>query len=497
MSLFVVVFIIAACGLVYELVAGALASYVLGDSVTQFSTVIGAYLSAMGLGAWLSRYVEKELARVFVDLEIAVALIGGFSAPILFLAFGHLQFFRPALYGVVVAVGTLVGLEIPLLMRILKEKLEFKELVARVLSVDYLGALFASVLFPVVLVPRLGLVRTSLAFGVLNAVVGLWSTSLLRDELKRPGRLQVRCGLALVALCTGLVLADRLTDLAEEGLFADPIVYAHQSPYQRIVVTHGRASFQLFLDGNLQFSSADEYRYHEALVHPAMAAADRRTNVLVLGGGDGLAVRELLKHAEVERITLVDLDKAITDLSLRLPALRDLNRGSLADPRVTVINRDAMAWLAEQPRSARWDAVIVDFPDPNNFSLGKLYTTRFYRLLKAHLSEGAAVAVQSTSPLFSRRSFWCIERTIREAGFAARPYHAFVPSFGEWGFVLAKERAFPVPAKTLPGLRFLSDESMASLFVFGPDLQPLQTEVNRLNNQVLVQYYEGEWRRWN
>jgi spermidine synthase len=497
MAAFVVVFLISACGLVYELVAGALASYVLGDSVTQFSTVIGAYLSAMGLGAWLSRYIEKELARVFVELEIAVALVGGFSAPALFLAFGHLHYFRPALYALVVAVGVFVGLEIPLLLRILEKKLEFKELVARVLSVDYIGALFASVLFPILLVPRLGLVRTSLAFGVLNVVVGFWSTSLLRAELKRPRALQARCGLALVALCAGLIGADRLTDLAEEGLFADPIVYSHQSAYQRIVVTRGRASFQLFLDGNLQFSSADEYRYHEALVHPAMAAAAARKRVLVLGGGDGLAVRELLKHRDVERITLVDLDPEMTRLSQRLPMLRELNGASLADPRVTVVNADAMAWLSDQPRGPDWDAVIVDFPDPNNFSLGKLYTTRFYRLLKSHLAEGAAVAVQSTSPLFSRRSFWCIERTLREAGFAVRPYHAFVPSFGEWGFMLAKQSEFAVPAQALPGLKFLSNESMAALFVLGPDIQPLPAEVNKLNNQVLVQYYEHEWRRWN
>jgi spermidine synthase len=496
-SAFVVVFVISACGLVYELVAGALASYVLGDSVTQFSTVIGAYLSAMGLGAWLSRYLEKELARAFVDLEIAVAVVGGFSAPLLFLAFGHLHYFRPTLYALVVAVGVLVGLEVPLLLRILEKKLSFKELVARVLSIDYLGALFASVLFPVLLVPRLGLVRTSLSFGLLNGLVALWSCSLLEDQLRRPRALQLRCAAALLLLVAGLAFADRLTDLAEEGLYSDPIVYSQQTAYQRIVVTHGRASYQLFLDGNLQFSSADEYRYHEALVHPAMAAADRRTRVLVLGGGDGLATRELLKHADVHRITLVDLDKGMTDLSLRLPAFRALNGAALEDNRVQVVNADAMAWLREQPREAKWDAVIVDFPDPNNFSLGKLYTTRFYRLLRAHLAPGAAVAVQSTSPLFSRRSFWCIERTLREAGFAVRPYHAFVPSFGEWGFMLAKEQPFPIPARALPGLRFLSDESMAALFVLGPDLQPLPAEVNRLNNQVLVQYYEGEWRRWN
>jgi len=497
MAPFTVVFLISACGLVYELVAGALASYVLGDSVTQFSTVIGAYLSAMGLGAWLSRYVvDERAARVFVETEIAVALIGGFSAPALFVAFGHLHFFRPALYALVIAIGTLVGLEIPLLLRILRRRLDFKELVARVLSFDYIGALFASVLFPVLLVPRLGLVRTSLVFGAINAVVGLWSTWILQAELSgRVRGARVRCGATLALLFAGLAGAERLTMLAEEGLFSDPIVFTRQSAYQRIVLTHGRASFQLFLDGNLQFSSADEYRYHEALVHPAMSTATRRENVLVLGGGDGLAVREILRYPEVKRVVLVDIDPAMTELALRVPAVRELNRGALADPRVRIVNADAMAWLGKS--AEKFDAVIVDFPDPNNFSLGKLYTTRFYRLLRARLAPGAAVGIQSTSPLFSRRSFWCIERTLRDAGFAVRPYHAFVPSFGEWGFMLAAAEPFPVPARTLPGLRFLSDENIASLFVLGPDLARLPVETNRLNNQVLVQYYEGEWRRWN
>jgi spermidine synthase len=258
--LFLTVLVIAACGLVYELVAGALASYLLGDSITQFSTVIGAYLSALGLGAWLSRFLkDKELARRFVDVELAVALVGGASAPLLFFAFGKLGFFRVVLYLEVVLVGTLVGLEVPLLLRILRQRLEFKELVARVLSVDYLGALVGSLLFPIFLVPRLGLVRTSLVFGTLNAFVGLWTTYLLSGELRRPGPIRVRCALVIALLFLGIAGADRLTSLAEEGMYSDEIVYAKQSAYQRIILTRGRGSFQLFLDGNLQFSSADEY----------------------------------------------------------------------------------------------------------------------------------------------------------------------------------------------------------------------------------------------
>jgi spermidine synthase len=285
--------------------------------------------------------------------------------------------------------------------------------------------------------------------------------------------------------------------LAEERLYSNDIVFAKQSAYQRIVVTRGATGFQLFLDGNLQFASSDEYRYHEALVHPAFAATTQHARVLVLGGGDGLAVREILKHDDVQSVTLVDLDPSMTQLGRSFPPLRELNQASFGDARVRVVNDDAMRWLAVRVKAPLFDVVIVDFPDPNNFSLGKLYTTRFYRLLRAQLAPGGAVTVQSTSPLFARRSYWCITKTMESAGLAVRPYHANVPSFGEWGFVLAKQTAFQAPAADAPGARYLDAAMMASLFVFSPDMKEVPVEVNRLDSQMLVHYYEDEWKHWN
>ncbi|MBV9925389.1 MAG: polyamine aminopropyltransferase [Acidobacteria bacterium] len=498
--LFLNVLVIATCGLVYELLAGTLASYVLGDSVTQFSLIIGIYLSALGVGSWLSRFIEKELARRFVDVELAVAVLGGASAPLLFLSFAHLSYFHVVLYGVVFLIGVLVGLEIPLLMRILKDHLDFKELVARVLAFDYAGALIASLLFPIFLVPKLGLVRTSLLFGFLNAGVGLWATWLMRPIIGGGvTRLRAQGAVVLALLAVAFIKADALTSLAEDAMFADDIVYTKTTPYQRIVVTRNRAGFQLFLNGNLQFSSADEYRYHEALVHPAMALAAEGgrvvRRVLVLGGGDGLALRELLKYPTVEQIVLVDLDPDMTQLSRRFPPLARLNENSFEDPRVRVVNKDAMIWLERD--EPPFDAAVVDFPDPNSFALGKLYTTRFYRLLKQRLAPDAAVSVQSTSPLFARNSYWCIVRTLEAAGFQVRPYYTAVPSFGVWGFALARRRPFDVPAHAPQvALRFLDDTSLPAMFMLSADLGPVPVEVNRLDNQSLVRYYEAEWRRY-
>jgi spermidine synthase len=494
--LFLNVFIIAICGLVYELLAGTLASYVLGDSVTQFSLVIGIYLSALGVGAWLSRFIDQGLARCFIEVELGVALLGGVSAPLLFRSSEYTTFFHLLLYCIVFGIGILVGLELPLLMRIVKDQLEFKELVSRVLTFDYIGALVASVLFPLFLVPKLGLIRTSLVFGMLNACVGLWGTWLLQPSLKRGlTALRIRSVIVLVFLGAGLLQHKWLTSQAEDRLYPDQIVFAKTTPYQRIIVTKGRAGFQLFLNGHMQFSSADEYRYHEALVHPALTLSGAPRRVLVLGGGDGLGLREILKHESVEAVTLVDIDREITSLAKRYIRLAELNHHSFDDPRVHVVNDDAMIWLEEC--GDQFDAVIVDFPDPSTYSLGKLYTTRFYRLLKKRLTENAAVAVQATSPLFARRSYWCIVRTMEAAGFQVRPYHVAVPSFGgEWGFVLAKKTGFEPPVEAPPGLRFLDAGALKGMFALSADLGPVEVEINRLDNQVLVHYHDSDWWRW-
>jgi len=496
--LFLTVLVIATCGLIYELIVGTLASYLLGDSVTQFSTVIGVYLFAMGVGAWLSRFLDKGLAQRFVDIELAVALVGGASAPFLFATFSAGASFRVALYGTVFVIGTLVGLEIPLLLRLLKGQLAFKDLVSRVLTFDYLGALFASLLFPIVLVPKLGLVRTSLVFGFVNASVGLWSTWLLEPLLPQVNRLRVKAVFVCALLLVGVAFSERLTLLFEEQLYQDEVVHAVSTPYQRIVVTRGHKGFSLFLNGNLQFASYDEYRYHEALVHPAMAAAAKHDDVIILGGGDGLAAREVLRWPGVQRVTLVDLDAKVTQLATDFHDLAALNGGALTDSRVTVVNDDALQWLAQQ-KTRRFDVAVVDFPDPNNYSLGKLYTTGFYALLKARLADGGVAVIQSTSPLFARRSFWCVNDTLRAAGFVTQPYHAWVPSFGEWGYVLASAQPL-VAQRPLPvGLRFLDEKTWVTLRDFAVDMAPPASEplVNRLNNQVLVNVYEEEWRRWN
>jgi spermidine synthase len=489
--LFLSVLLIAACGLIYELIAGTLASYLLGDSVLQFSTVIGAYLFAMGLGSAASRYLGGSLVARFVQIELMVGVVGGFSSSALFLAFAYTHSFRLALYLLVIGIGALVGLEIPLLMRILEGRFKFRDLVSHVLTFDYLGALAASIAFPLWLVPKLGLVRAAILFGIINAGVALWSTHLFRDQLPRVVALRATCVAVLALLGGGMFAAEWISAAADNQLYADEVIFERNTRYQKIVVTKWKDDLRLFLNAHLQFSSRDEYRYHESLVHPGLSALPQARRVLVLGGGDGLAVRELLKYPNLESITLVDLDPEMTRLFTEHPLLAPLNGYSFRAPRVKVINADAFPWL--DSAEGAWDFVVVDFPDPTNYSLGKLYTTAFYRLLRRHVSQGGLVVVQSTSPMFARQSFWCIAETLKQAGFSTWPYHVYVPSFGEWGFVLAGDQWSP--PRTLPtGLRFLTVAQIPQLFDFPGDMRPVKAEVNRLNDQVLVRYYEEEWK---
>ena len=498
--LYVNVLIIATCGLIYELLAGTLASYLLGDSVTQFSLIIGIYLSALGVGAWVSSFVEEKLARCFIEVELGVALVGGFSVPVLFLAFGYITWFHPLLYGLVFLIGTLVGLELPLLMRLLKEEVDFSDLVSRVLTFDYIGALVAAILFPMLLVPNLGLVRTSLLFGILNALVAFWGTWLLRPLLNKKGLgpLRGRAMLIIGLLVAGMIKADSVTQLSEENQLGGTIIHAESSPYQRIVVARNKTGFQLYLNGHLQFNSVDEYRYHEALVHPPMSSVESPKRVLVLGGGDGLAVREILRYPSVTDVTLVDLDPAMTSLGEHFPPLGTLSGHALQHPSVTVVNQDAFLWV--DSAKEKYDVAIIDFPDPSTFSVGKLYTRYFFSRLRRVLTDTAVLNIQCSSPLVSPESYWCVIATLENSGFDVRPFHATVPTFGVWGFALAGmsplSAAPNLPVSVGAELKFLDQNVMAHLFVTPRDQQRVDTEVNRLNNQVLVHYYEREWSRW-
>jgi spermidine synthase len=491
------VFFVASCGLAYELIAGALSSYLLGDSVLQFSTIIGCYLFAMGVGAHLSRYVrDPDVLARFVEVELAIGLIGGVSAALLFLAFAWLAApFRALLYVLVFVIGALIGMEIPLVMRALHARqAQFADLVSRVLTFDYLGALAVALLFPLVLAPHLGLARSGFLFGMLNVAVALWTIHTFRAVVQHAHRRVLQAAIIFVILGAGFIASDRLVYWGERGMFGDEIVHAITTPYQRLVITRWRDDLRLYINGNLQFSSRDEHRYHEALVHPALQSLQWARSVLILGGGDGLALREILRYPNIQQVTLVDLDPEMTHLFSSSEPLVALNHDAFHDPRVRLINADAARWIEDTQES--FDAAFVDFPDPSTFALGKLYSVPFYGLLKKHIAAHGLVVVQATSPYFAPHAYWCIAATLRSADFKTYPYHTYVPSFGEWGFILAgnDDQFVPPTAYSLP-MKYLNAAVTQEMFAFPPDMQRLDVEPNHLNSQALVRYFDEDWHR--
>jgi spermidine synthase len=483
--------IVAVAGLIYELIAATVSSYLLGDSVRQFSFVIGVFLASMGVGAWMSRFVADPV-RGFVRAQVGLGLIGGFAALVTFFTYAAVEIVAAPLYGALIAVGILSGMEIPLLARILAEIGAGRFRFENVLSVDYLGALVASLAFPLLIVPHLSLIAAGLVFGLLNLVVAGGTLWLFRDRLGRG--IWVAWAGALVAVAGALAAAAPLERALDARLYGEEIVLSQRSEYQQITITRHRGRTRLYLDAGVQFDTADERRYHEALVHPAMAAAPRRASVLVLGGGDGMALREVLRWPEVDRVVLVDLDPAVTALFRDRDDLAALNGGSLRDPRVEVVHSDAFAWTRAGQEA--FDVAVLDLPDPRTLSLSRLYTAEFYRLLRRRLSAQGVAVTQAGSPMFAPEAFWITARTMDE-GWDVTPYHAYVPSFGLWGFVLVRPegmraRQVPYPA----GLAFLTPEIWEAAQVFDPQTGPRPGPVNRLSDHPLPRAYQEGWNRW-
>lgn len=494
------VFICAICGLVYELALVALGSYLIGDSIGQASIVLALMVFAMGVGALAAKPLQRRAEVAFAGVEVALALLGGLSVLSLYASYAWLDLYTPALVLVALVVGILIGAEIPLLMVLLQRirRQDAGAAVSDLFAADYVGGLLGGLAFPFVLLPTFGLIKGALLVGALNAVAGL---ALVLVVFRRSIPLRAKAVLATLAVLVAAVLggtyaySNQFEVTARQALYDDPIAFSERSKYQEIVVTksvYGVPDTRLFLDGDLQFSSVDEYRYHEALVHPAMAGP--HSKVLILGGGDGLALREVERYRDVSAVTLVELDPDIIRLAEHNPLLTSINHHSFDDPRVDVVNADAMSWL--RGKRADYDAVIVDMPDPDATATAKLYSTEFYEMVHRVLAPDGRMVVQAGSPYFAPKSYWCIESSIHTAGWRTTPYHASVPTFGNWGYVLAGRDAAPrlALAPHRPRLRFLTPTLLHTMTVFPADRPRLDMPPSTLTHPRIVDYERQEWK---
>lgn len=510
------IFIISICAILYELLISTISTYLLGSSILHFSLTIGFFLSSMGVGAYISKYFNNYLLEKFINAEIALGIIGGLSAFILHLTYTMEINYYLVLFSLISVLGMLVGLEIPLLTRILKDYSDLKDTIAKVLAFDYLGALVASVFFPLLLLPYLGVMRTSFVVGLINLSIAIVNLLIFKYRLPGSRRKIFISGALSVLLILGFVYSFKMISFFETFQYQDQIIFSKQTTYQRIIVTKWKKDLRLFINGNLQFSTIDEYRYHEPLVHVPLLAATQKERILVLGGGDGLVCREVLKYDEVQEIDLVDIDEEITGLAQRNALFKELNKGSLNNPKVHIHNIDAFNYVKEN--SKLYDVIIIDLPDPNDTSLGKLYSREFYKLIKRSLSRQGIVVTQSTSPYFAAKPFWCIHNTLSDVFPYTVPYKSYVPTFGLWGYNVAGNIDFCDTRVELQDtyraaclvkiltekisnhnsdLQFLNKNNLSSLFYFDKDNPPLlNIKVNTLDNQELVNLYEKSWENW-
>lgn len=490
-TLLVSILLVALCGIVYQLIIGTVSSYLLGNSVYQFSLTIGFFMFAMGLGSLISKYFDHHYVRNFIAVEIAIAFFGGICSIALFITFPFARIlYELVMYSFILIIGALVGMEIPILTTLLSQREKLKDSIANVMSLDYLGALVGSVAFPLLLLPSLGLLQSSFIIGLINIIVAIVNVFIFRHHLRYYKALLAICISILIALTVFMLYGTTITRYAEKHLYFDQVIFTKQTTYQKIAITRSVTNREqrLYIDGNIQFSSRDEYRYHEYLVHPALSITGPRKNVLILGGGDGLAAREVLKYNDIENVHLVDIDPEMLRIGKEIPVMQRLNHKSLFSEKLTSFAEDAFSFI-NQP-GILYDRVIIDMPDPHNEAINKLYSREFYTMIKRRMTPEGVLITQSSSPFFTRRVFWSIENTLSDVFKHTLSYHTSLPSFGIWGFNMARNNsALPTKFSINVPTKAISTETMNASQVFAKDIAKLATPVNSIMEPSLYQLY--------
>lgn len=493
-TLFAAALLVAIGGLIYELILGAAASYLLGDSILSFSLATGITLFGMGIGSLLATRITWHPVKSFAINELALGVIGGNSVLLLYMAFNFTQLHWVAFGGISLVIGVLIGMEIPLLVKLFQQlgRPSSAELLGKILALDYFGALIASLAFPLLLLPHLGLLRSAYVVAFLNSVVAI--LMLLQLKSSRP---LLAGGIAIAVLLGGLgVWVYDIEHAIDRKVYRDPVILQQQSAYQKIVLTKYGDDLRLFLNNNLQFSSLDEARYHETLAGAALTSVPQPRRVLIMGGGDGLLAREVLRYPTVTHITLVDIDPAVTELARTHPAVSTLNRHALQDARVNIVNEDAFVFAFRTRQ--KYDAVLIDLVDPSNERLAKLYSRQFYQRVADIITSQGVMVTQATSSFFTPHAFGSVVATVRAAQPTTQvlPFSVNIPSFGEWGFVLATRMPQHIATQPLPaGLSYQTAARLQFSLLSQPATPPAG-KVSTVLQPHIITAYTRDMRQW-
>lgn len=546
----IIVFLLSLCmfstgasGLVNEYILATMSSYILGNSIEQFSLVIAAMMLMMGLSGWVQQFIQDAmLSRYFIQLEMAMALLGAYAPIAIYSAFALFDnHFILIHYFFILSIGFLIGFEIPLVMRLVQQYgYTLKHNLKIVYAMDYLGGFVGALIWVNYLLHHFPLTEISFIVSSFNFSIALITILVIYYPYYRQYYRILLMVIAVVLLLIWGYQHNRDWNLyMEQKFYDDPIVTRLTTRYQHLVITHNHKTddLRLYINGHTQFSSLDEARYHEMLVHPAMLLNARHHSVLILGGGDGLALREVLKYPRVQQVTLVDLDPQMVQLARTQADLRQLNRNAFADARVhtqfplttePIINREVKSlygytdrrktqqtqWIAQvdvlhldaakfvHAIKQRWDVIIIDFPDPSSIALNKLYSREFYGALRRLLYHDSLLVIQATSPYHANKVYNSILQTLQSVGFTVLPYHQNVPSFGEWGFVLGwrgnttkqqmrqkLEQQTRIPVST----RYVTPQLILAATVFGKhEIMQKQVCINTLMHPCLLDLYLHE-----
>lgn len=492
-------------GIVAEYVLATLATYFLGDSVFQWTIVLSLMLFSMGLGSRLSKWFENNLLETFIAIELLLSILISLCALITYLIMPYTNSIWLIMYMMAVIIGLLIGMEIPLVTRINESYKSLRTNISGVMEKDYYGSLFGGLFFAFIGIRYLGLTYTPFVVGGVNFLVALFLFYTLSPiiTLNHQRKLQLGFLTTAAVLMIGLFLAEPIVLYGEQSRYREKVVFTKQTPYQKITVTQWQGDYWLYLNTGKQLSTFDEWMYHEPLVHPAMKLARSHKKILIMGAGDGCAIREVLKYPDVDSIVLVDLDAEMTAIGKNHPIFKQLNQAAYFSPKLKVINADAFNYIEDN--KAFYDVIIADFPDPKSVEVNRLYTKEFYQICKKRLRPHGVFITQAASPYYTTKAFRTIEKTVAAAGFQVVPIHNHIYTFGEWGWIIGMQEP---PAdrikKQLQSLHFkdidvrwINQESMLMMTSFGRDLvkvDPEDLEINTIHNPILYRYYaEGNW----
>ncbi len=493
-------------GIVAEYVLATLASHFLGDSVIQWAMIVSVMLFSMGMGSRISKNFTKNLFVLFIIAEFFLSLVVSFSALSVYSLAAFSQYVGVYIYLLAIITGTLIGLELPLAVRLNEQFEELRVNISMVLEKDYYGSLAGGLFFSFFGLPYLGLTYTPFVLGSINLFVALVLLFFFPTILeKNKKQLLSLFGFALVAIITiGTIKAEQIILYGEQIKYKDKIIYSEQTRYQKIVVTEWKDHYWLYLNNNLQFSTFDEKLYHEVLVHPPMQLAKEHEDILVLGGGDGCAVREILKYPDVKSISLVDIDPKMTELALEHPVFLAANDSSFHNPKVKIFNSDGFTFVKSD--SNFYDVIIIDLPDPRSVELSRLYSLEFYKMCYKHLRPRGIIITQAGSPYYAPESFECIGKTLQAAGFSTLPLHNQILTMGHWGWQLGTKRdvtqqqikaALKAADFDSLNVEWINNEAIAHITSFGRTFFSNTTDsikVNKIHDPVLYRYFlKASW----